>query len=70
MLWLVRTMLIRICIPKPEKEIEMKKITYGLMFLTALIVLSGCVAGKEPKAGSKVSCPACGYQFEVPAENP
>lgn len=48
----------------------MKKITYGLMFLTALIVLSGCVAGKEPKAGSKVSCPACGYQFEVPAENP
>lgn len=48
----------------------MKKLVNGLVVLAAIALLTGCVAGAASQSDSKVTCPACGYQFETPAANP
>jgi predicted small secreted protein len=43
----------------------MKKIAY-LMLVTMLSVTLAACASHKGMGGSKVKCPACGYEFTVP----
>jgi len=51
----------------PSKELAMKKIASIMLIAMLGISLAACATHKGA-AGSKVKCPACGYEFMVPEE--
>lgn len=44
----------------------MKKLLSYLILMLAALSLAAC-AGKGGKETAKVKCPACGYEFQMPA---
>lgn len=46
----------------------MKKLVSLVVMTMLALSLSAC-AGMGKKEGTRVKCPACGYEFEVPATN-
>ena len=46
----------------------MKKLV--LLTLLGAFFLGGCAATAQHSKEMKVKCPACGYEFEVPAPTP
>jgi len=47
----------------------MKKALYVTVVALLTLGLIGCAA-TNPGGTQQVKCPACGYQFDVPAERP
>jgi len=47
----------------------MTKIALLISSLLAVALLAGCATTGKTST-TKVKCPACGYQFEVPMERP
>jgi hypothetical protein len=46
----------------------MKKRVWLAVLLAATLMLTACAQPK--KEGMRVKCPACGYEFDVPAPTP
>jgi len=46
----------------------MKKRVWLAVLLAATLMLTACA--QPQKHGTRVKCPACGYEFEVPAPTP
>lgn len=48
-----------------SKELAMKKIAYLMLVAMLSLTLAACASHKG-MGGTKVKCPACGYEFAVP----
>lgn len=46
----------------------MKKLFSMLLVAMLALSLSACAAMKKPET-TRVKCPACGYEFDAPAQN-
>ncbi|MDO3376878.1 hypothetical protein [Geoalkalibacter halelectricus] len=44
----------------------MKRLMTSIVAFVMLIGLAGCAAMAPPDVDTRVQCPACGYEFEVP----
>jgi hypothetical protein len=45
-----------------------KVISSALVWMVVVATLTACAATKKAEA-TRIKCPACGYEFEAPAQN-